>query len=106
MEKIVLIHGDVTFYEAAEIPASAKKVMFEKGFVIEKGEGVNLHTLETECEIYIDGDKMYFQELSEPIQVNHSEHGLRTVKTKTGIAVKRLERVWDYEAEEARKVVD
>lgn len=106
MERIVLIHGDVTFYEADSIPATAKKVKFKKGFVVERGEGVNLHTLETECEIYVDGDIMYFKELDTPISVNHTEHGFKTAKTKTGIIKKRLERVWDYESEEARKVVD
>ena len=108
MEKIVLIHGDVTIYETSSIPATAKKVSWKKGFVVERGEGVHTHVLENECEVYVDETtgRMYFKQLEEAPQVNHEEHGLRTIKTDTGISYTDLERVFDYEDMEARNVID
>ena len=53
MDKIVLIHGDVTIYETNSIPATAKKVCWKKGFVVERGEGVHTHILENECDDFI-----------------------------------------------------
>lgn len=106
MEKIVMLHGDVTLYEAKEIPVTAKKLEWKKGFILEKGEGAHTHTIETECEIYLDEKtgKMYLKELSAPIEINHEEHGLQTIPAK--IVYKDLEQEWDYEAQESRNTRD
>lgn len=105
MKRIVLIHGDVTFKEATEIPKTAKLVKAKKGFVVEKGEGVHAHILENECDIYIDTDgTMYFK--TNELKVNHEEHGLQTAISDTGIIVKEIEREFDYEDMEARRTLD
>ena len=108
MEKIVLIHGDVTLYEAKSIPKTAKKISWEPGFVMEKGEGVHTHTIENDCDIYLDekSGRMYFKEKAEKIQVNHEEHKLQTINSPTGIVYKDLEREFDYESMEARNTQD
>ncbi len=108
MDKIVMIHGDVTIYETTSIPATAKKIAWKPGFILEKGEGVNTHTIETICDIYLDEitGRMYLKEKSEAIQVNHQEHGVKTIHTKTGIVYKDIEQEWDYETEEARGTRD
>lgn len=104
MEKIILIHGDVTLYEAKEIPPTATKIEWRPRFVLEKGEGVHTHTIETECDIYLDNGRMYFRETVAPIQINHEEHGLQTIPAK--IVYKDLEQEFDYESMEARDTRD
>ena len=108
MDKIVLCHGDVTLYETSSIPKTAKKIEWKKDFILEKGEGINTHTIENECEIYIDETtgRMYLKEISEPIKVNHKEHGLQTIKSPSRIVYKDLEREFDYYLEESRNVSD
>lgn len=108
MEKIVMIHGDVTFYQVNEIPINAKRIDFKKSFVIQHGENGHTHTIENDCDIYLDEStgRMYFREKAEKIQVNHQEHGLRTVETKTGIVYKDTEQEWDYESEESKNTID
>ena len=64
MKKIIGQHGDVVLYQANNIPKTAKRIKWQKGFILEKGEGVHTHTIETECEIYLDGDKMYLDRKS------------------------------------------
>ena len=103
MDRIAIIHGDVTLYEAKEIPATAKKVEWKPGFILEKGEGVHTHTIESECEIYEDNGSMFLR-VSQPIQINHEEHGLQTLEP--GIYRKDLEQEFDYEAMEARNTRD
>ena len=44
--------------------------------------------------------------INKSVKVNHEEHGIRTVKTNTGISYKDLERVFDYEDMEKRRVID
>lgn len=106
MEKIAIIHGDVTLYEAKEIPTGAKKVEWKPGFILEKGEGVHTHTIETECEIYLDEKtgRMYLKELSDPIKISHEEHGIQTIPAK--IIYKDLEQEFDYENMESRNTRD
>lgn len=106
MEKIIIIHGDVTLYEAQKIPATAKKLCWKPGFILEKGEGVHTHIIETECEIYLDEKtgRMYLKELSTPIKINHGEHGMQIIPAK--IVYKDLEQEFDYESMEARNTKD
>lgn len=108
MDKIVLIHGDVSLYVVNEIPKTAKKVKWVPGFILEKGEGVNTHTIENECEIYIDkvSGRMFLKEILKPILVNHQEHGLQEIYSPTKIVYKDIEREFDYESMEARNTRD
>ena len=108
MDRIVLIHGDVTLKETKSIPETAKKVDWKKGFVLERGEGPHTHTIETECDIFIDekSGRMYLRQKEDSIKINHEEHGLQTIQTGTGIVYKEIEREWDYEMEESRMTRD
>lgn len=106
MEKIILIHGDVTFYEAKAIPETAKKIEAKKGFIVEKGEGLHTHILENECEVYIDNGRMYLKETKEIPKINHEEHGLATIESPTRISYIDLEQEFDYETMEARDTAD
>ena len=108
MDKMLLIHGDVTFYQADRIPDGLKKIDGKKGFVVEKGEGINTHALENECEIYIDekNGRMYFKALNEPVKINHREHGLQEVASSTGISYTDLEQEFDWERMERQNTRD
>ena len=108
MNKIILIHGDVTFYQAQSIPETARKVKVDKGFIVEKGEGMHTHVLENECEVYIDDStgRMYFKETTEIPKINHEEHGIAEIKSPTKIAYKDLEQEFDYESMETRNTQD
>ena len=104
MDKLLLIHGDVGFYQADAIPQRAKKINVSKNFVIQHGESGHTHTLENECEVYIDEEisRMYFKETTEPVKVNHEEHGLQEVISPTKISYVDIEQEYDHETEEAR----
>jgi len=78
----------------------------EKGFVIEKGEGVHTHTLESDCDIFIDEKSGRIFLKGDKIEVAHEEHGKQTIESDTGIVYKDLERVFDYEEMESRNVID
>jgi hypothetical protein len=108
MKKIVMIHGDVTLCAADSIPKTAKKVVWEPGFILEKGEGVHTHTIENECEIYVDekSGRMYLKEKTGPIVVNHEEHGKQQILSPTKIVYKEIEQEFDYESMEARNTMD
>lgn len=106
MEKINNQHGDLILVSVNEIPASAKKVEnLESGYVLERGEGVHTHVLEDMegVEVFEDKGEIYVR-VSKPVRINHEEHGIQTLKP--GIHKKRVERVFDYESMEARKVID
>ena len=103
MEKIYLIHGDLTFIRVDSIPTAANRIPFKSGFVLEHGESGHTHTIESECEIYEDNGSMFLK-VSHPIQINHEEHGLQTLEP--GIYRKDLEQEFDYEAMEARNTRD
>lgn len=110
MEKINNQHGDLLWVAVDSIPASAKKVKnLKPGYVFERGEGVHTHVLEDMegVEVFEDGTDIYVRvkEINPGAKnFNHEEHGPQTFKK--GISKKRIERVWDYESEEARKVID
>lgn len=106
MEKINNQHGDLILVEITEIPKTAKKVKnLKSGYVLERGEGVHTHILEDVegVEVFEDKGEIYVR-VSKPVRINHEEHGIQTLQP--GIHKKRVERVWDYESEEARKVID
>jgi len=105
MEKITNQHGDLLFSKVKEIPKGARELKIKKGFILEKGEGVHTHVLED-----VEGIKVYEHEgntyirVGKQARINHEEHGCQVVQP--GIYKKRIERVWDYEKEESRKVLD
>jgi len=106
LRKRVLQHGDVILIAVNEIPEGAKQVKLPKrGFILERGEGVHTHVIEdtTGLKVYEKDGVMYL--LAEnAVQVDHEEHGLKTIEARP--IEKIIEREWDYESEEARKTVD
>ena len=103
MKKAVAQHGDVIFYRGDKIPEGAKRIRTYKGFIIEKGEGVNTHTLMEEVEAYIKDGILWFKS-DVPFHVNHIEHGIEEIPT--GINYKEKEREIDNEEMEARRTED
>lgn len=105
MNKVVNQHGDLLLVEIEEVPAGAKRLKIEPGFIIERGEGVHTHIFPDVSGIEVfEKDGETFVRVNKKTQLDHEEHGRQTLKP--GIYKKRIERVWDYESEEARKVVD
>lgn len=105
MIKIKNQHGDLLFAETNEIPKDAKKVKAIKGYVLERGEGIHTHILEDVdgIEVFEKGSDIFVR-VSKEVRINHEEHGLQILKP--GILKKQIEKVYDYEAMEARKVID
>ena len=105
MNKITNQHGDLLFMAVSCVPDGAKELAITKGFVLERGEGVHTHVLEgiKGIKVYEHGDDIYVK-VDIPVTINHEEHGVQTLMP--GIKKKKIERVWDYESEEARKVID
>jgi len=103
MKKIMYQHGDVILKQSV-LPKGIKLKKVKKGFVIEKGEGVHTHTLkEGELNIgYKDG--IMYLVADAPVKIDHEEHGVEILEP--GILEKEIERRWDYEEEEAKKVID
>jgi hypothetical protein len=104
MEKIVYQHGDILLKQS-KLPVTAKFLCkATKGFVVEKGEGVHLHTLvEGDVDVYMDGETMYLK-VNSPAKIDHEEHKIQTIRP--GIVKKILEREWNYEDMESRKTQD
>lgn len=106
MNKVKNQHGDLLLVEVTEIPSTAKKVKdLKKGYILERGEGVHTHILEDVegVEVFEDNGEIYVR-VSKPVRINHEEHGIQTLQP--GIHKKRVERMFDYESMEARKVID
>jgi len=103
MDKIYAIHGDVSLVRINQLPDGVDTVKYTPNFVLEKGEGVHLHTIKDKCEIYQKGGVMYLK-VDSPIRIDHEEHGVEVIEP--GIYRKDLEQVFDYEEMEARKVID
>lgn len=105
MKKISNQHGDLLFEAVDEIPKDAKRLKIKNGFVIERGEGIHTHVFEdvSGIEVYEKEGSTYVRVKSDP-KINHEEHGYQPLKP--GTYKKRIERVWDYESEESRKVID
>lgn len=105
MNKITNQHGDLLFVGVNEIPKEAKKIQIEKGYILERGEGIHTHILEDieGVEVFEANGEIYVR-VKTPVKINHEEHGIQILQP--GIHKKRIERVWDYEKEESRKVID
>jgi len=120
MRKIENQHGDVLLEKVSEIPSDAKRLNFIDGFILEKGEGVHTHILTRRCcvespiklkqikddvEVYSINDTMYIKvKKGSEIILDHEEHGKQILKE--GIYKKHIEREYDYEANEERRVID
>jgi hypothetical protein len=98
-------HGDLLLVSAS-IPKKAKLVKAEDGFIVEQGEGVHAHILESvaDVEIYSDDDGTLYLKVNAPTKLLHEEHGCQVLTP--GIYKKDIEREWDYELKEARKTMD
>lgn len=104
MNKIVNQHGDVLLH-VAEIPNDAKQLQIENGFVLERGEGIHTHIFPSVegIEVFEKNGDIYVR-VSKQTELDHEEHGRQVVKP--GTYKRRIERVWDYETQEARRTVD
>ena len=105
LKKAINQHGDVILMEVSELPKGAKRVKVENGFIIERGEGVHTHIFPDVqgIEVY-EKDGQTYVRVTKPTKLDHEEHGHQVVKP--GIYRKNIERVFDYETMEARKVID
>lgn len=105
MRKIAFQHGDVLGIIVDEIPKGAKKLDVQDGFILERGEGVHTHIFPdvSGIEVYEHEGQTYVR-VSKETFITHEEHGNQAVKT--GIYRKQIEKVWDYEEMEARRVID
>jgi hypothetical protein len=115
MKKIVNQHGDVLMEKVVSIPKGAKQVKeYKASFVIERGEGVNEHTLVADSltdmvcdliDIYEHEGQMYVRvKKGKQVKLTHSEHGTQILKE--GIYRKVIEREYSYEQNEERRVID
>lgn len=103
--KITNQHGDLLFAKADGIPPGAKRVDIAPGYVLERGEGVHLHTLEDieGVEVFEEGGEIYVR-VGIAARINHQEHGVQVLEPGTYKKANEVE--WGYENEEARKVMD
>ena len=104
MKKIENQHGDVLLV-TSEIPFDALKIDIQNGYVLERGEGVHTHIFpDVEgIEVFKKNGEIYVKVKKETV-IDHEEHGKQVIKP--GIYKRNIERVFDYETMEARKVVD
>ena len=102
MKKVTVQQGDLLLV-ADELPAEAKKINTGKNFTVLRGEGVNTHDVVGSFSAYEDKDGTLFLVVDDAKLV-HTEHGTETLPTGTFRRV--IEREFDYEEMEARKVED
>jgi len=104
-KKISNQHGDLFFALVPGFPEGAKRLEAVRGFVLERGEGVHTHVLEdVEGVEIVEKDGEIYVRVDRPTRINHEEHGIQVLKP--GTYKKCIERVWDYESEEARRTLD
>ena len=123
MKKMTGFHGDVSWELVDSIPVEAKKLKVFDGFVVEKGEGVHTHTIRRVCacaksaetplklkevsedfEVYSINDTLFIK-VKKGTVTDHEEHGPAVMRANT-IHKKNIERSYDYEANEERRVLD
>jgi len=102
MKAVKVQQGDLLLV-ADELPAEAIKISGGKSFTVLRGEGVNTHDVVGSFSAYEDADGTLFLVVNDARLV-HSEHGTETLPRGTFRRV--IEREFDYEAMEARKVED
>ena len=102
MKKVRVQQGDLLLV-ADELPAEAKKISGGKNFTMLRGEGVNTHDVVGSFAAYEDEEGTLFLVVDDAKLV-HSEHGTETLPSGTFRRV--IERAFDYDEMEARKVED
>jgi len=105
MEKVRAIRvqqGDLLLV-ADKLPDAAKKINTGATFTALRGEGVNTHDVVGSFSAYEDADGTLFL-VVENAKLIHAEHGTETLPSGTFRRV--IEREFDYEAMEGRKVED
>ena len=103
MKPVTVQQGDLLLV-ADELPAEAKKINTDGGrFTALRGEGVNTHDVVGAFSAYEDADGTLFL-VVENAKLIHAEHGTETLPSGTFRRV--IEREFDYEEMEARKVED
>ena len=103
MKPVTLQQGDLLLV-ADELPAEVKKINTDGGtFTLLRGEGVNTHDVVGAFTAYEDADGTLFLVVDDAKLV-HAEHGTETLPVGTFRRV--IEREFDYEEMEARKVED
>jgi len=105
MEKITNQHGDLIFISEVNLPNGGKKLEAYPGFILERGEGVHTHVLlDVEGVDIVEKDGDIYVRVTKPTRIDHEEHGIQTLEP--GVYKKAIERVFDYEKMESRKVID
>ena len=105
MKKIQNQHGNLLLESVDSIPKDAKEMPVSNGYVLERGEGVHTHIFPDVSGIRVfERNGEIFVRVIRETELDHEEHGRQTVKS--GIYKKRIERVFDYNAMEARRVID
>ena len=100
--KIIVQQGDLILV-VDELPSEAKKISGGKNFTVLRGEGVNTHDVVGSFSAYEDENGTLFLVVDEAKLV-HAEHGTETLPTGTFRRV--IEREFDYEEMEGRRVED
>ena len=103
MKAVKVQQGDLLLV-ADKLPAEVKKINTDGGrFTALRGEGVNTHDVVGAFSAYEDADGTLFL-VVENAKLIHAEHGTETLPSGTFRRV--IEREFDYEAMEGRKVED
>jgi len=103
MKAVRVQQGDLLLV-ADKLPAEVKKINTDGGrFTALRGEGVNTHDVVGAFSAYEDADGTLFL-VVENAKLIHAEHGTETLPSGTFRRV--IEREFDYEAMEGRKVED
>ena len=100
--KIIVQQGDLILV-VDELPSEVKKISTGARFTALRGEGVNTHDVVGSFSAYEDADGVLFLVIDNAKLV-HAEHGTETLPTGTFRRV--IEREFDYEEMEGRRVED
>ena len=102
MKAVKVQQGDLILV-VDELPPEVKKINTGARFTALRGEGVNTHDVVGSFSAYEDKDGTLFLVVDDAKLV-HTEHGTETLPSGTFRRV--IEREFDYEEMEARKVED
>lgn len=97
-------HGDLIL-QKVKAPEGLVWKRVKKGYIVERGEGVHLHTTIDECEIAEKDGVLYLRQVEElPFGVDHEEHGVKVLEPD--VWRKGIELEYDAESDEARQTRD
>ena len=98
-------HGDLILEKVVNVPDGLQWKKVKKGFIVEKGEGLHLHTTTADCEIAEKDGVLYLRDIEgNKLGVDHEEHNVKILEP--GIWRKGIELEYDAETDEARKTRD